>query len=1377
MNMRKRSYPVSLAALRIFIFAALLCLSLPLWAYASDTPEVTIDSITAAPDYSKYKSPIAQICAKVSPVTDASGSFSAEVYINGAKANSLDCAWLDNLNTYDADSSTATIYLRVPVDQGLHNYLRGASASLSKDYTFSVRLQYYDQDEDSSPEQKECLSNPYTIDKYSAPAAPQPVIKKIAKYSSSSTTLAYVYVDNCTAGTVYMDDVKRSTCTYVSSQKAFKVNVPAELGKYLAGKTKVLPNAHVFRVVSNKGVKSANKTVAATVAKPVISKVTKYSSTSNTYAYVYCSNCTKEAKVYLNGTKKTATYESSKKRFKVSVPTALGQYLNGSSQFLAKDYSFKVINKAGSISALKTIAAKPDVPTISNIGKDKDTYVYVYVSNFSKTYGFKCEIDSGSGWKSATSSYISSKRALEVKVGSDVGKYLKGTNKYIDKDYKFRVTCYDKNKKSKVSDVYTVKRNSAPPSITAVSGQIIEERVIQGNEDLGYRIASVAKVYVKSAYTNYTVWLNGVQLSKASNVANNAYHVPYELAKYLQGRSSQLSQDYKFVVKNPDGKSSAANVIKASYPSGALQIAQVSTEGDCWIKLHVTNCPSGTVLIDGRETVSFSIPAEEGGYYIYVYDENEITWVANGWRGKLSKSHTVQVTRGDKKKTFLNLNSGMTRNDFVDTDLTAISSPSPSPSSSPTPTPTPSVSPNVFAGGNGTADNPFIIKTAAQLDKVRDYFPINNYFGCCFKLANDIDLTNYNFTPIETFNGNFDGNNHTITLDYHISEWDINQYYYVGLFGNVYNTSNSIIKNLTVDGIVEVHDIDKKSLACGAIVGHYYGGDNEIYLINCHNKATIKYTSTGIEEANIGGLMGWGRYVNMVNCTNEGDIEVQCNSAETEVGGLCGDPNNLKMYNCKNKADLTYSGGGNVYIAGLASGTASLGYTEVSDNCNSGNITVETEQQWQRVSISGLYNNLWRSTVNRCYNTGTITAPNSRTTYLIGGVIGNASDSNISSCYNAGILTAPNSKASIGGVIGDAYDSNISDCYNTGTLSAPNSENAKIGGVIYYPSRCIINNCYNQADITLTAYGTIGGISLWTSESSIISCHNTGNLQIIDTTAQPLSSTICGICLLRDFDITIANCYNTGRLEYQANDNSNDDGSISIAGITDRCYGDRNKHTINNCYNTGDINVTSNKKDVDISGIIISIGSHDSISSCFNSGDIYHYSTSTDFNHQAIAGIVDYNNDEGFSISSCYNTGNIISENGTCSGIVGAVHLHPLDSINNCINSGNILGRYSYGLVGHIYNDSGTFINNCYYMQTDSINPGVAACDNINAIGENVSALSEAQFRGLLSVGDDDKMLYELLGDLFCRNTAQDNVLGKGILNGFPILRWQTEEQ
>src|SRR5699024_619962 len=72
-----------------------------------------------------------------------------------------------------------------------------------------------------------------------------------------------------------------------------------------------------------------------------------------------------------------------------------------------------------------------------------------------------------------------------------------------------------------------------------------------------------------------------------------------------------------------------------------------------------------------------------------------------------------------------------------------------------------------FAGGSGTAADPYLIETAEQLDKVRDYRTSH------FKLMADIDLgvAPYNqgegWEPIgmngQPFGGTFDGDNKTIS--------------------------------------------------------------------------------------------------------------------------------------------------------------------------------------------------------------------------------------------------------------------------------------------------------------------------------------------------------------------------------------------------------------------------------------------------------------------------------------------------------------------------------------------------------------------------------------------------------------------------------------
>ena len=79
-----------------------------------------------------------------------------------------------------------------------------------------------------------------------------------------------------------------------------------------------------------------------------------------------------------------------------------------------------------------------------------------------------------------------------------------------------------------------------------------------------------------------------------------------------------------------------------------------------------------------------------------------------------------------------------------------------------------------FAGGNGTAENPYLVETATHLDNVRFYLDAH------FRMIADIQFTTADFEeggdfydgvhgwePIGTestpFEGQFDGDSHTIT--------------------------------------------------------------------------------------------------------------------------------------------------------------------------------------------------------------------------------------------------------------------------------------------------------------------------------------------------------------------------------------------------------------------------------------------------------------------------------------------------------------------------------------------------------------------------------------------------------------------------------------
>ena len=119
-----------------------------------------------------------------------------------------------------------------------------------------------------------------------------------------------------------------------------------------------------------------------------------------------------------------------------------------------------------------------------------------------------------------------------------------------------------------------------------------------------------------------------------------------------------------------------------------------------------------------------------------------------------------------------------------------------------------------FASGTGSKDDPYIINTAAQLIYFRNQVDAGvNYAGQFIKLVNNIDLNNKLFNPIgggwaynggKTFNGTFDGGNHTI-YNIYVNGWELDATgdkhsstsMGAGLFSSVHNAT---IKNLAIVG-------------------------------------------------------------------------------------------------------------------------------------------------------------------------------------------------------------------------------------------------------------------------------------------------------------------------------------------------------------------------------------------------------------------------------------------------------------------------------------------------------------------------------------------------------------------------------------------------
>jgi len=198
----------------------------------------------------------------------------------------------------------------------------------------------------------------------------------------------------------------------------------------------------------------------------------------------------------------------------------------------------------------------------------------------------------------------------------------------------------------------------------------------------------------------------------------------------------------------------------------------------------------------------------------------------------------------------------------------------------------------VFAGGDGSVGNPYLIGTAAALDYVRNE-PTKNY-----KVIADITLTNP-WTPIPTFSGSIDGQAYKVT-GLTINSTTANDGFFNTFSGTLKNlqmlgvncTTNSAfgviagknaggtIQNLTVSGTVTSTNAND---VLGGIAGELSAGGK---VTQCYAKLNIT-SSSGM----VGGIVGRitvasGPVAEVSYCTTAGSIVI--NTAKNRIGGIVG---------------------------------------------------------------------------------------------------------------------------------------------------------------------------------------------------------------------------------------------------------------------------------------------------------------------------------------------------------------------------------------------------------------------------------------------------------------------------------------------------------
>ena len=457
--------------------------------------------------------------------------------------------------------------------------------------------------------------------------------------------------------------------------------------------------------------------------------------------------------------------------------------------------------------------------------------------------------------------------------------------------------------------------------------------------------------------------------------------------------------------------------------------------------------------------------------------------------------------------------------------------------------------------GDGSVNYPYEIGTLAEWNKFVSISSSEAFSGKNFKLTADIGtITNKIGSYGTGFSGTFDGNGHTVTVNWNYDSGTANQ----GFVGHL--NATGVLKNVTINGTINSAKTSGDA-NIGALVGVLSGGLVE----NCVNNAAIN-----IKTGCFGGIVGLSDNVNGIvrDCVNNGTITSTCSTVTNHtVGGIVGHASTkVTIEDSYNYGDIVETG---VQIGGIVGKAVSC----VLTNCkNYGNIsTTSTNTSTSITGVAGIAGAaLTSSNFTNCENHGTVTG---NSCWMVGGITGKFDGtSQFNSCKNFGNITGLDQ---VGGMAGRTYGSSTSSrvtmngCVNEGTIRALAATNyAMAGGMSGYASYCNYVNCVNgnSSDSSKGSvstpnstgnatenHGAGGMVGFGEKASSYTSCINYGAISSKGSEVGGMTGKGC--------ESTYSGCTNYGALT----------GRIYVGGIVGRAVA---TCSFTNNTNHGDLNVT-----------------------------------------------------------------------------------------------------------------------------------------------------------------------------------------------------------
>lgn len=473
-----------------------------------------------------------------------------------------------------------------------------------------------------------------------------------------------------------------------------------------------------------------------------------------------------------------------------------------------------------------------------------------------------------------------------------------------------------------------------------------------------------------------------------------------------------------------------------------------------------------------------------------------------------------------------------------------------------------------FAGGTGTAEDPFQISQPGHLVLlhemlVKEEKEINfddTYVKGNFILTADISLNDtadfenwatkapkYGWTPIglgvssNSFAGVLDGNGHKITglfMDMDGANTDYDDDY--GLFAEL----NGTVKNLTVEK--SFIRVSGNTTNVGTVAGSIFNGTVE----NCQADTTIALYGA----ANAGGLVGKGGSTS--DSTFSGTI-TQLDDGVSQIGGIAGSIGSINQETADCITNCTFTGklSGNGHTGGI------IGFGENARGCtNKGEVSGDT--------AGGI--------VGRAYCVGT----NLELKVL---------NYSIENCANEGTVTG---KALAGGIVGwfsndeSEITMTVVECRNDGQVVSDESAGGIIGKLSLERAKLMkVENCVNNADIS--GKGKTGGVicevggSVLHQEGAleISGCKNLGAITSEDQYSAGVITYFLVMGDAVDFALRVENCENSGAIKSTAyaggilgfsNVGFNAEANAETSGVSENT-----KVTMMGCSNSGAVTTTS----------------------------------------------------------------------------------------------------------------------------------------------------------------------------------------------------------